>query len=125
MKHRSIKNIDILKPHERSAAYFLCGKGYDIEVLIPSNTPRNKNADFLINGRIWELKSPQKNRRETIERCFKKASNQSENLLLDLRNIKAIDDKTIKYINHSFLKAHRIKRLIIIDKNGHLLQFSK
>ncbi|MBR5418825.1 hypothetical protein IK110_01065 [Candidatus Saccharibacteria bacterium] len=123
MKHRSIKNIDILKPHERSAAFLLREKGFDIEVLIPSNTPRNKNADFLINGRIWELKSPQKNRRETIERCFKKASKQSENLLIDLHGLPKTDETTLKIIESRFRYSRSIKRLIVLTKDGELLRY--
>lgn len=124
MNNNFIDNNVKLKPAEKSAALFLASKGFRIEVIIPSNTPHNKNPDFLINGKIWELKCPTKNRRETLERCFKKAAKQSENLLLDLRNIKGTNKNTLDIIVSRFRYSKSIKQLMIIQNNK-LLRYKK
>ena len=124
MNNNFIDNNVKLKPAEKSAALFLASKGFRIEVIIPSNTPHNKNPDFLINGKIWELKCPTKNRRETLERCFKKAAKQSENLLLDLRNIKGANKNTLDIIVSRFRYSKSIKQLMVIQNNK-LLRYKK
>ena len=124
MNNNLIDNNVKLRPAEKTAALFLASNGFRIEVIIPSNTPHNKNPDFLINGKIWELKCPTKNRRETLERCFKKAAKQSENLILDLRNIKGVDKVTLSIITNRFHYSKSIKRLIII-LHGKLLHYKK
>ena len=64
------------EPHEFDTILFYTERGEDVELVVPSNTPHAKNADYLIRGLIWEAKSPTNNRPRTLERIFYHASTQ-------------------------------------------------
>ena len=53
------KNGIEIKPHEESTALHLTQYGFNIDVIRPSNTPKTSSPDFLVNGAIWETKSPE------------------------------------------------------------------
>lgn len=48
-------------PHEWETILFFTELGKDVELIMPSNTPYNKNADYIIDGIAWEAKSPTNN----------------------------------------------------------------
>ena len=51
MKRGSFINHALkIRPHELESINFLLDRGFNIELIIPSNTPKNKNPDFLMNG---------------------------------------------------------------------------
>ena len=45
--------------HELKAARFFAELGYDIEFIPPSNIPDVHRPDILMQGKEWEIKSPQ------------------------------------------------------------------
>ena len=44
--------------HELYTAKFFAQKGKDITFIRPSNIKGNYKADFVMDGKIWEVKSP-------------------------------------------------------------------
>lgn len=120
-----LKNGVKLEPHEEATAKFLILYGFTIDVMKPVNTPKVKNPDFLINGVIWETKSPEGVSKKNIERKFHEASRQAHNLIIDLRRIrqpaKSAEQETVK----QFFKSSGIKHLMIITKEEKLLDYRK
>lgn len=114
-----------LEDHEISTAVFLTRYGMSIEVMKPSNTPRVHSPDFLIDGVMWETKSPEGAGKRNIERKFHEASNQSDRLILDLRRTKWAPDAAEKEAVKQFNKSRRIRRMLIVTKDGRLLDFTK
>lgn len=114
-----------LEAHEYDTIYFLASFGFEIEVIRPTNTPRTHNSDFLIGGAIWEAKSPEGAGNSTIARQFHKASKQSDRMILDLRRIKMQPSKAEHEAMIRFEKSKSIKRLILITKDGRLLDIRK
>lgn len=114
-----------LEIHEYNTILFLTSQGINVELLIPSDTPHSKNADLMMLGLIWEMKCPQGTSRHCIERLFRKAAHQAEHIVLDLRLVKinavVSEDIAIKLFRHS----RRVRRIIIITKNGKMLDLKK
>lgn len=122
---RVIVNDINLEAHEYSTLYLLSSFGLNIEVIKPSNTPRTKNADYLINGAVWEGKSPDGSGNSTIGRQFHKAGRQADRLVLDLRRIKIPAIKAEHDALNRFEKSRNIKRLLLITKDGRLLDVKR
>ena len=118
------KNVH-LEPHEYETVLFLVLFGYNIEIVTPTNIPKSNNPDFIINGAVWESKAPLGSGKYTIQRHFHKAGHQSDRMILDLRRMKAsmaeLEPEVIK--RFSFSKS--IKHLILITKDGRLLDIKK
>lgn len=110
-----------LEAHEYDTIYFLARYGFDIEVIKPTNCPKTKSPDFLIDGSIWEAKSPEGAGASTIGRQFHKASKQASKMVLDLRRIRLPAAKTEADAIRRFAKSTSIKRLLLITKDGRLL----
>ena len=83
-----------------------------------------KTPDIRIKGIEWELKSPQGDGVKTIENILKKATKQSNNIILDFSRIKMNGNQALsrtRYYLHN--NKHRIQRLIIITKNHKVIDF--
>lgn len=113
-----------LEKHEYDTVLFFTNIGKNIELIQPSNTPHSHNADFFMDGVVWEMKSPKKADRRTIERCFYAASNQSESIIIDLRRTKGKHDSNMT-LQKCFKKTRKIRKMYIIKKDGKLEFYEK
>ena len=57
--------------------------GFTVDVIRLINTSGVHNSDFLIDGVICGVKSPEGKSRNTIERKYHEASKQFQNLIMD------------------------------------------
>lgn len=122
-----IMNHDLM-PLERATIYNLASFGFDIEVLRPSNTPKSYNADIMMLGCLWEIKSPTTNNRSTIKKKFKKAIKQANGrAIFDLRNLKTEADVVAveKYILTLFRDKAGMRRIMIMKNDEKLLDIIK
>lgn len=104
---------------EISAAFLLCDfLRADISFIQRQPT---KSADFLINGRPWELKSPKGAGKRTIQRNLQTALKQSNNIIFDARRCKIHTKKIITDLQLQSSKTSKIKRLLLITKTGDIL----
>lgn len=91
---------------------------------------RNPNAspDLLIEktNQIWELKSPKENGKRTMSNNLREASHQSKKVILDLSRCKMNNANALAMVR-GFLNSgdSTLKNLIIIDKSGKIIDFSK
>ena len=95
----------------------------DVEFILPSRTKGVRNPDILYMGLKWEIKCPTGKSKWTINRHFKKASRQSENIIFDSRKIKMPANKVLSSVKNSFILKNSIKRMKFIDKNGKVIDF--
>ena len=124
-KHgRFIENTKIEK-HEKRTCRYLLKFGFNIETINPVNISGTNNPDILISGAIWEIKSPFSYNKQTLKNRMKKASKQASRVIFDLRNIKNGYDKAEYSLIKLFYGNTRIRRMIIIKKNGKTLDFRK
>ena len=109
--------------HEMETILYFLKRGYNIELIVPSNTPQNKSPDILMDGKFWEIKCPMGKSSLSVESLFRKAACQSENVIFDLRNFRGRGTDAVKTLTRKFKSSHRVKRLKIILKNGELQEF--
>lgn len=111
--------------HEDSTILYLTQFGLDIELVKPANTHKTNNADVFMLGAIWEMKSPTTCNKATIKADFRKAKLQSDRIIFDLRRVKKNADDVERQLIKIFQGRGRVRRLIIIGKNGKVLDYSK
>lgn len=115
-----------LEAHEYATVLFFTELGKDVELIPPSNTPNTRNADFFMDGVVWESKCPTGNStRMTIDRILHKAARQSENIVIDLRRTRLSDGESVACIEKRFRLSRRIRRILVITKQGRIVDFRK
>jgi len=113
------------EPHELKTVEMFLNQGIDVEFLAESKIIGQKSADVVMNGQLWEIKSPIGKGKRTIEKTFEKASRQSPNIILDLRRCHAPSLEMLSKAEKEWQYRKNIKRLIIITKRGELLDYRR
>lgn len=124
-KGRIIPNGVSLEKHENDTVVFFTNLGYTIELIPPVLTPNSKTPDLIMLGQSWEMKSPLSGSKNALERSFKKAARQSENIILDLRRTTANSIEALKICEKLFDSSKRIRKMKVITKNQKLKEYSK
>ncbi|WP_195495840.1 CdiA C-terminal domain-containing protein [Eggerthella lenta] len=83
-------------PHEQRTAQSLARAGFDVEFVKKSDEPYATSADALIDGKLWEMKSPTASSVKAVERNLKRARWQSGNIVFDSRRMKGVPDAAIE-----------------------------
>lgn len=81
-----------------------------------------KSADLLINRKYWELKSITGSGKRTIQHSLHRAIRQSCNVIIDARFTKMHIDKVRSQLQHELRHIKPIKRLVLIEKNGKVVE---
>lgn len=113
------------EPNEEATFRYLTLFGFNIELIKPTGTKKAKNPDVLIMGSIWEAKTPISSNRNTIKNRFREASKQATKVIFDLRFIKSNASGVEKQIIQMFESGGRVRRMMIITKDGKLLDLYK
>lgn len=124
-KGRLTQNNVHLEEHEYKTVKFLLEQGYDIELIPPSRIKNLRMPDLMHMGLPWEMKAPLGDSKHTIKNIVQNASQQSANIIIDLRRCKTDDNTAINKILHYFELSKRLRRIIIISKSGEMLDISK
>ena len=113
------------EPNEESTFDYLALFGFNVELIKPTRTQKVKNPDILIMGAVWEVKTPISSSKNTIKNRFREASNQATKIIFDLRNIKKDANKVEKQIIDLFKGDGQVRHMMIIERDGKLLDFIK
>ena len=109
-------------PHEQRVAKIHALAGHAVEFIPESNT---KTADILLDGVEFEIKSPKSANANSLEHILKKAVKQSCNIIIDTSRMKNIrDDNTRRFLVNQARLRKRIKKLIMITKQGQIIDVS-
>ena len=115
-----------LEDHERDTIFCLASFGFNIETLIPSDIPKSKNPDLLMLGTYWEMKGPSTTNEKTIKYHLRKAKKQADGkAIFDLRHIKSDRPKIERIIMDLFKNTREMRRIIILQDEGNLLDIIK
>ena len=121
-----VDNGVMLEKHEMATVIFFLERGFDVELIQPSNVRRMRKPDIFMAGLMWEMKAPQGLGKNTIDHIFKKAARQSENIIIDFRQYSAkIAEKRILIAERRFKSANSIRRMCIITSYDQLIYFTK
>ena len=113
------------EPNEEETFNHLVLFGFNIELIKPTRTQKVKNPDVLIAGAVWEVKTPISSNKNTIKNRFREASDQATKVIFDLRNVKKDADKVEKQIIDLFRGDGQVRHMMVIEKDGKLLDFIK
>jgi hypothetical protein len=73
--------------HELATAEALAKVGYVVEFLPVDKRKDTKSPDVVMNGEKWEIKAPKTDKLSAIERNLKRATKQSDNIIIDSRRM--------------------------------------
>ncbi len=122
---RLLTNNVILEAHEYATINVLLASGEDVELLVKSRTPHSKSADICMHGMTWEMKSPDGKTLRSIERIIHRATQQSRNVIIDLRRTKVTDKSSIPLLEKVFSELRSIRILWIITKQAEIIKLKK
>lgn len=123
MNHQVITPTNIYPPpypHEMFAAQAL-SVYFDADVSFVKRNNTAKSADLRIGNIIWEIKSPIGDSKRTMQNNLREADDQSPNNIINLFRCKMKSDKAISRLQYELKKANKIKRLLVVKKNGKIL----
>ncbi len=105
--------------HELATAVRLARFGADIVFRERTEIEGRKNPDVVIDGVIWEFKSPKgSSGKSTIASQFKRSRRQAVNVVIDLARCGLSDDLAFAQIARRFYGQKQIKQLLVIDHRG-------
>jgi len=94
--------------------------------LKPNRYKGSKTPDIKIDHDLcWEIKTPRKVGKYTLDHAERDGLHQSVNLIFDLRLLKNIGAKAKVRLEKDFSMTKKWKKLIIISKDKKVLTYSK
>ncbi len=128
MEERSRNNI-VVEPgaypekHELYTAEALSRPYGRIVFKKPVNRYKIKSADIEMAHLLWEIKAPKTHTFDGIEQALKRATKQSENIILDSFRIRILRDTAIfNFLTKKAYTQKTIKRLIFVNRKRQVLE---
>lgn len=104
-------------PHEIKTAEALAKAGYFVVFTTKSNVQHRKSADVLMNGILYEMKSPTSSHLSVVEKNIKKAMSQSMHIVFDSKRMKNVKDHQVLHeLEKQLIENRKIKTLLFVDK---------
>lgn len=112
--------------HELNTANALAETGYVVEFLPTKDIKDTKSPDILMNSEKWELKAPKTDKLSAIERNLKRATKQSNNIVIDSHRLRKIHDSTVQaFLLQKFNQQKTIKKLFFVNRKRQVIDISK
>lgn len=109
-------------PHEMETARVLAKHGFTVEFVRRNEGQRQTSADLLMNGLMWEIKSPTSHQLRTVEKNLRKALHQSPNIVFDSRRMKNIPDRAIeREVRKWSGELKSIKHVVYISRHARII----
>ncbi|QWW20137.1 hypothetical protein I6B53_03300 [Schaalia sp. 19OD2882] len=115
-----------VKAHEIATGETLAAAGIDVEFRPLSHEKGAKNPDAIIEGHVWEFKSPRgSSERNTISDQFKRGAKQADRLVIDLRRCGLSDEVALEQIRRRFFGRQKFVEIMVIDHAGELTRLTR
>ena len=112
--------------HEIDAAYALARHFQTlVEFIVPVDDYKRKSGDVVMHGVVWVIKCPVGDSKSTISNQIRRASKQSMNIIIDTRRTKLRFNEIEKRVQLGVSGKSSVKRLILINKVGKVLEIKK
>lgn len=118
-----IPNGVSLEKHENDIVVFLTEMGLDVELVPRCYKKGEKTPDAIIDGEIWEFKSPRGKGRWLIDNTIQKALRQAPNVVIDLRRTKMAERNCLAELEKQFQYRKVLKKLRVITKSRKIIDF--
>lgn len=111
--------------HEIEIAWILARHyKFVVEFLKPTDSYKSKTPDVVMDGVMWEFKSPLgSSRKHTVQYQLRIALRQSRNIVLDGRRTKLDDGFIINQLRLEIRRHNRIKSVLFITKSNKIIEF--
>jgi len=117
------------QPSEREvsvANILACHYKSTIEFITPIQSYKQKTPDVIMNGLLWEIKSPVgSSKKATIEKQLRTALKQSNNIIFDSRYTKLTDEIIIVQLLKRAKIHRKISKIILISKEKIVIELYK
>jgi len=111
--------------HELKTAHALARHGFTVEFVAVSNSHRAKTADVVIDGILYEIKSPKTDKLSAVERNLKRATKQSSSIIIDSRRMRKLHDATIqKFLSQKLKQQKTIKKILFVNRKHEVIDIS-
>ena len=111
------------EPHEIEVAWILARHYHTVvEFLTPSEGYKMKTADMVMNGIIWEIKSPTGKGNSTVPNQFKRAAKQSSHIVFDARRVQLHEDDVLRQVRRQLTVQKAVKVVLFITKAGTVME---
>ncbi|WP_172135384.1 hypothetical protein [Adlercreutzia sp. ZJ473] len=112
-----------IEEHEMNAARAIASSGIDVEFKPQSKGKRVKNADFIADGVLWEVKSPTSDNIRVVQKRIREAAHQSRDIIFDSRRMKGLSNKRIQdEVSKWAHNLHHVRRLLYINRVGEVIK---
>jgi hypothetical protein len=111
------------EPHEVEVAWILARHYHTVvQFLTPSEGYKMKTADMVMNGVIWEVKSPTGKGRSTVPNQFKRAAKQSSHVVFDARRVRLDESEVLRQVRWNLETRKSLKVVLFITKAGTVVE---
>ena len=109
-------------PHELNTAKALSRKGHTIEFLPRIEGTQVKSADILMDGIVWEMKSPTSSSIKSLQKVLRRAGKQSHNVVVDTSRMKGVSDRDAqRELSRLLPLVASVHRLRMVTKNRNVI----
>lgn len=110
-------------PHEMATAKAFAEAGYTVEFIRRSEGHRVTTADVVINGVVWEIKSPESHQLKVVEKNIRLALHQSRDVIFDSRRMKKLDnDRIEREVRKWAAQLPSLRRLFYVNRRGEVVK---
>ena len=110
-------------PHEMATARALAAAGYDVEFIHRTWGKRVASADMVMDGVIWEIKSPSSDKLKVVEKHIRAALHQSRDVVFDSRRMKGHSDEAIeREVRKWTAKLAYVRRMLYVNRRGEVVR---
>jgi hypothetical protein len=118
--------LDMSNPpesHEKEAAWIIA-RHYNttVEFLRRMEGYHIRTPDIVLDGVLYEMKSPKGTSNQNVVRQLKRATKQSRNIIFDARRTSVDDEILLSKIRRELQFRHSIRRFIFITKKHEILE---
>ncbi len=114
-------DIDVWE-HELKTAQALANAGFVVSFVRRSDDEFVRTPDVMIDGVLWEMKSPISNRLPKIQKTLRQAIHQSPNVIYDSQRIKDLNDNQIRKELEKWAGQFKaLKRLVFVNKKREVI----
>ena len=110
-------------PHEMDTAKAFAAAGYTVEFMRRSEGRRVTTADVVIDGVVWEIKSPESHQLKVIEKNIRAALHQSRDVIFDCHRMKKLENERIeREVRKWARELSSVRRLFYVNRRGEVVK---
>lgn len=109
-------------PHEYETARSLARAGHNVTFIKKSDIDHERTPDLLLDGELWEMKSPKASSARAIDRNLRRALRQSSRIVFDCRRMKNLPDAVVeRELRKAANDLRSLKRLLFVNHRGEVI----